>query len=272
MSNLSELLLNTVGRHLLTLSCVQRQPGISEERTLVISGFLVEAGGVWFYVTAGHILKAIRACVAGGVEFDIWRFDYEIASRPLKGPPIPYAFDIDKWLVIEDEEIGLDYATVPLETYYCRLLKAGGSIPIDKAAWGDHLTERDQWALIGIPEETVDYDQESIIRARRVVLPLGHAEIPEEAGRKAKNQFYARLMDRGNLTSIRGVSGGPVFGLKKVAGVWKYKVIGVQSGWYERDLIITACPFASFGGALEELVESFKASIEAHADPDQTAT
>lgn len=261
MRSFSERFFKTVGRHFVTLSCVQRQPGKAEEKALVFSGFLVEAGGVWLYVTAGHILRDIRASLAVGGKFDVWRFDDQTAGNRFKGAAIPYAFDIDRWLVIEDEEVGLDYAAVPLDTIYCLQLKAGGAIPIDKVAWGDHVTDHDQWALVGIPSETVAYDQETIITGRIAVMPLEHAEEPAVAGRKAENQFYARLTDLGNVKDIDGMSGGPVFALKKVEGEWKYKVIGVQSSWYRSARTIAACPFASLGAAIEELVESVKASI-----------
>jgi hypothetical protein len=74
----------------------------------------------------------------------------------------------------------------------------------------------------------------------------------------------------GNIKDIDGMSGGPVFALKKVDGVWKYKVIGVQSGWYPSARIIAACPISSFGVALEEAVESAKAAMSV-SPPDLDA-
>jgi len=244
-----------VGRHFVSLSCVQRHPGRDEEKILVFSGFLVEASGIWFYVTAGHILRDIRAALNAGAEFDVWRLDDQTAGNRFKGTTaIPYAFDIDRWLVVEDEKVGLDYAAVPLDPYYQRQLEAGEAIPIGKIAWGDHLTEHDHWALVGIPSEALAYDQESIITGRTVVIPLERAEEPEAADRKAENQFYARLKNMGDVKDIDGMSGGPVFALKKVAGEWRYCVIGVQSGWYRTNRIIVSCPFSLFGAWLEELM------------------
>ena len=255
MSSLSECLLKTVGRHFVTLSCVQRQPGKAEEKVHVFSGFLLGASGVWFYVTAGHILRDIRASLAHGGEFDIWRLGDQTATNRFKGAAIPYGFDINRWLVIEDEKVGLDYAAVQLDTLYRRQLKAGGAIPIGKEAWGSHVIDHDQWALVGIPSETVAYDQESIITAGIVVMPLERAEKPTVAGRKAENQFYARLTDLGNIKHIDGMSGSPVFAVKEIEGKWTYKVIGLQSSWYRSARIIAACPIASFAIALQRVVD-----------------
>ena len=84
-----------------------------------------------------------------------------------------------------------------------------------------------------------------------------------EAGKKAANQFYAKLHDDedGIVVDINGMSGGPIFGLKYVDGKLKYQVIGVQSGWYQSKRIITACPFSSFGQALRNLIEEVKQSL-----------
>ena len=118
------------------------------------------------------------------------------------------------------------------------------------------MTEHDQWALVGIPSETVSYDGKTIISARVVVVPLEQVDEPAAAGLKAQNQFYARLKDDSIsvVRNIDGLSGGPIFALKKIEGIWKYTVIGVQSGWYPSSRIITACPFTSLGMALEEAI------------------
>jgi hypothetical protein len=271
VSKLSERFFKTVGRHFVTLSCVQRPSGKGEEKILVFSGFLVETGGVWFYVTAGHILRDIQASLKAGGEFDVWRLDDQTAGNRFRAA-IPYAFDIGRWLVIEKEEIGLDYSAIALDTIYRLQLQAGGAIPIGKVAWGNHLDHHDHWVLVGVPSETIAYDQETIITGRTVMIPLEHTEEPAPAGRKAENQFYARLKDVGDVKDIDGVSGGPVFAFKKIDGEWKYRVIGVQSSWYPSSRTIAACPFSSLGAALEELVASAKASIGQCADPKRVET
>ncbi|MEQ1774461.1 MAG: hypothetical protein ABL891_11820 [Burkholderiales bacterium] len=250
VSSFNQRFFETVGPHFVTLSCVQLTP---EKKALVFSGFLVEAADAWFYVTAGHILRKIRAAINAGGEFDIWRLDDQTAGH--QAPAIPYDFDISEWLVVENEENGLDYAAIQLKSIYCMQLKAGGAVAINKAGWGDHVSEHDQWAIVGFPSETVVYDDKSIITGRVAVMPLEHAEEPSVAGSKAENQFYACLKDMGNIKDIDGMSGGPIFALFKVNGEWRYKVIGIQSGWYPQTRTIAACPFATFGAELERLAK-----------------
>lgn len=246
----------TVGRHFVTLSCVQRLPSPSSEKILVFSGFVVEIAGAWFYVSAGHILKDIRLALSKGATFDVWRLGDQTAGDKYNGVAIPYNFNIEDWFVLEDAERGLDYAAVLLRELYCRQLEAGGVAAIGKDAWADHLTEHDYWALVGIPSETVQYDGEARITAKWVVVPLVAASEPALACEKVENQFYATLAEgsEGVVKDLDGMSGGPIFTFKKVSGVWRYSVIGVQSGWYPMSKTVAACPFSSFGEAIEHVV------------------
>jgi hypothetical protein len=71
MANFNKRVFESTGRHLVTLSCVQRVPGDTKEYLQLISGFIVELVGQWLFVTAGHVLKEIQAAIDGGAEFDV---------------------------------------------------------------------------------------------------------------------------------------------------------------------------------------------------------
>jgi len=62
--------------------------------------------------------------------------------------------------------------------------------------------------------------------------------------------FFGRMKSQsGNGTSvldIDGMSGGPVYGVKKVNGDLKYWVIGIQSGWYRTQRVACFCLLAGF--------------------------
>jgi hypothetical protein len=264
--SLTARFMKSVGRHFVTLSCVRTIPGVEEEKIFVFSGFLIDVKGVWFYVTAGHILRDLRTAIGQGAKFDVWRLGDQTAGSRFNNSAIPYGFDIDRWGVIEDDRRGLDFAVVSLEELYCRQLHAGGAVPIAKDAWGDHVMDHDYWALVGVPSETVTYDGKTLIEAKVVVAPLEPVDPPATAGSKAENQFYGHLKDDsiGMLRNVDGMSGGPVFSVKKVNGTWKYMVIGVQSAWYESSRVIAACPFSSFGAALEDLVSEVYPNDEAN--------
>lgn len=262
MATLTERVFRTVGPHFVTLSCVQRQVSTSKERVFVFSGFLVEVDDVWFYVTAGHILRDIRISIQNGDTFDVWRLGDQTAGAKFGYAAIPFHFELDDWLIVEIDYLGLDYAAVPLRDLYRKQLVAGGCVAIGPNAWSDHVTEHDFWALVGIPSESIDYDDKTLITAKVVVIPVTPTKAPEMANDKAQNQFYAKLsadsIDR--VTDVDGMSGGPVFALKKIEDKWMYGVIGVQSAWYPSSRVVAVCPFSSFGDALQTIVREGRAN------------
>jgi hypothetical protein len=260
MTSINQQFFSAVGRHFVTLSCVQTLPENSAKRVLLFSGFITDINGFWFYVTAGHILRDIRKSLSIGGTFDVWRLGDQTAGNRFNGTAIPFDFNIDDWGVIEDESNGMDYAVTPLGGLFCRQLEAGGVAPIGKEAWGDHLMDHDQWILVGTPSEKVAYDGESVITARVAMLPITAVDAPELAGQKNNNQFYGRLHDDSSsiVNDIDGMSGGPIFAVNNKEK--SYVVIGIQSGWYPSSRIVAACPFSSLAFALEDLVASTLAS------------
>lgn len=257
MTNFNECVAKSIGRHFVSLSCVQTRPNSDEDIIHVFSGFVMAVRGEWFYITAGHTLKDVRAALQGGSTFDIWRFGDQTASNRFQNIAVPYAFNIEQWFVLEDANLGLDYATVHIGGICRKQLEAGGVTALDRNAWGDHLADHDYWALAGIPKESVFYDGKTIISAKFVVVSITYCEAPELAECAVQNKFYARLADDSEciVNDIDGMSGGPVFLLRFVDDTWKYKVIGVQSSWFRSYRIVAVCPVATFGEALEPIVQ-----------------
>ncbi len=250
MQNLTDAFVQSAGKHFVSLSCVQSVDG--KEIAHIFSGYVVCILDTWFLVTAGHILRDIKMATDAGATFDVWRLDDQTAGKTEIAIPIPYEFNIEEWLVLEDESIGLDYAVVPLSEYYTNLLEKGGAEPIYEDSWGDYIQDHDYWALLGIPSESVEYDQTTQITARFAVLPLEQTDAPE--GLESVNKFYAKISEMGNISDIDGMSGGPIFSLKKVDGDWRYHIIGVQSGWFRQIKVITACPIKSLLTEIENTV------------------
>ncbi len=260
MASITERVFRSTGRHFVTLSCVFTSPNSSEERTCIYSGFLFKVLGLWFYITAGHVIREIEAATKAGFKFDVWRLGDQTAGNRFKNVAIPYSFNLDNWLVVENEDSGLDYAAVPLDQMSIMNLEAGGAQPLDKESWGDHVTEFDHWILVGMPSESVNYDNESVISGRVVLALLDSCDAPDSVWNDTANRFYARLQEGSEafVKSVVGMSGGPIFALKKINGEWRYNVIGVQSSWFKNIRTIAACPISSFGLAIEKaLSEDF---------------
>lgn len=256
--DLTRLLYESAGRHFVTLSCVQHLPKDGGSKALIFSGFLVEIEGLWLYITAGHILEGVKRALSSGSNFDRWRLDDSTAGNKFNGFAVPLDFVVDEWLAIRDEDLGFDYAALPLLDLYRHQLAAGGARALGVDAWGTHLGEHEAWALIGIPSESVNFDGVTQLTARVVTVPLKPAATPLDADSKAENQFYATFAASpdGSIQDMDGMSGGPVFSLhRRDADSWTYKVIGVQSAWYKNQKVLAICPFDLFGVAIVHVID-----------------
>jgi hypothetical protein len=91
--SLTERFVTSVGCHFVMLPRVQTVPGDPTENVLV------------FYVTAEHILRRIRSALEAGAQFDIWPSAIKPRAIVSGDTAIPFAFDIDRWGVIEKEEV-----------------------------------------------------------------------------------------------------------------------------------------------------------------------
>jgi hypothetical protein len=258
MNDFTKIIARAIGRHFISLSCVQYPPDNTQMRILLFSGFVIEVTGEWFYVTAGHILRDISTALQNGYKFDIWRLGDQTAGNKFGDSAIPYSFELEKWIILEDKESGLDYATVHIDNFYRRQLEANGVTALSKRAWASHSIEHDYWALFGIPSESLSYDNKTLLKARVVSAPLIPTEKPANVSAKMKNQFYAKMIEGSEqfIRDLDGMSGAPVFSIKRENDLCKYSVIGVQSGLLEPSNVLTICPFVSFGMLLEKAVKN----------------
>lgn len=258
MANLNERVMKSTGRHLVTLSYVVKTPADEEEHLELISGFIIEIHGIWFYVTAGHVLTKIDELMTIGAKFDVWRLSDYTAGGNLKNMGIPIHFDFSSWLILHDELIGLDVAVLPLEDLYRRNLEAGNTVPVPDGAWAVEDVADAYWALVGVPYESVTYDGNTQISARAVMVvlePVSQSEIP---GDTKPEKFYGRLIEGSDsvVACVEGMSGGPVFAFRKSPEDWEYVLVGVQSGWYPSSRIVTVFRFSEFAYALKQALEN----------------
>lgn len=265
MTNLGKITLYHVVKHFVVLSCMVRKSHDSPDDPCVFSGFVVEIEGIWLYITAGHVLRRIREATDAGYAFSTWRFREGRLDPALRHSGIPYDFRLEEWLVIENDDTGLDYAAVGIYGLTRANLEVGGVVPVKEHTWGEYTAEHDYWALVGAPAERVSHDGRSTLSLSLTLIPLEESAPPEPDTAKSDNRFYARIPANAECTveNIDGMSGGPIFALKRLENEIRYKAIGIQSGWFRPDRILFACPFSTFANELAREFASI-ASQDSH--------
>ncbi len=255
MGELSDILLGAIGKHFISISCAELDVNNEPVQAFVFSAFVIEIVGEWFLLTAGHVLTEIERARAAGKRLDVWRLGDQTGNRRFGSGSVPFDYNAEDWLVIDNRDTGLDYAALPLRPIYRAALVRAGIEPIREHVWDNPWTDDfERRALIGIPAESVHYDGNTQIRLKITLAPMSPTTPPAFTEEKADNQFYSKLDDDplGVIQSIEGMSGGPIFSCKREGDVLRYRLLGIQSSWYKSDRITAGCPVATFAKAVEE--------------------
>lgn len=248
-------LLKLIARHFVALAVeyesLNDDGSVFHQSHALLSGFVIDLDGEWFWVTAGHCFKTeihrllnegeIRITDGGGF-LDHFGMD---AKHTIM---LPYTYEEDAAFFVEDPEEGLDYAVIRLRPYYANAFAKNGVVAIDRQNWlHQYRLEFEHHCMVGIPAQHVEFkksaDGQTVGIAPRVyrlyVEKLNPSDIPNSS---SDEWFCGRVHCPPKVTDLKGTSGGPIFGFRKTdAGQWSYHVVALQSRWRPDSDIIFGC-------------------------------
>lgn len=255
-------------RHFVTLSYYARSAEIMKPHGMaqvcVCSGFVMKARGIWFLVTAGHVLDGIDHERSEGIKLGSFRLWDGWAPEARDRPYLPFGFDGAAKLRLNRD--GLDYGLIELRPYYVKSLEANGIVPVGEESYEKSWpADFHGYAMIGVPGRTVALDRhgECAVKFTQSVCAIHLAELKEPPQELVKpfHRFYARLLIPEHSpeweemgADIRGMSGGPVIGVRRDGNKLQYWIVAVQSGWLESRRIIAACYFQQFARIVGDLM------------------
>lgn len=276
----SEAFLRDVAsRHFVCLSYWARHSGTAphEAKKYFASCFVVEIEQHWLLVTAGHVISGIQEAIASGAVFSDFNLHDKLAGNTFPFS-VPIPFDVKDWVVLDGDPQGADYAAAPLSNLIVQNLHAGGVRPIGESVFG--IAPFDQyphWLLAGTRNESFE-----VVGGRDTLkltlIPLAPSTAPEGVVDSGEgHRVFAKMLSRPDLdavqvTDVRGMSGGPIFGLRECGGEVRYWLMGLQSSWYPDSRIVCFCPILRFFAAIKEAIRMTRADpslLEAfEANPD----
>ncbi len=77
-------------------------------------------------------------------------------------------------------------------------------------------------------------------------------------------RFKAEILDKGNQQSIKGMSGGPIFGFFREAGERKYLLVAFQSRWDKQSTV--------FGCLVPSMMKCLEQKLRDHISQTQRPT
>jgi len=257
----SQFLLETAAKHFVFVVYKARRPQDPEGAFQLcwMSCFVVEVHGTWFVMTAGHVIRRMKERIAAGVR--VWRFELYDRLAGNDFPGIPFEFDPEQWGVVEDIPLeGTDYAIAMLSSIQALGLAKGGVVPVSEHLWGPPpYAAYDQWLLVGAPDEGYKF-QGGIHHLNLTIIPLTPCDPPSGVSRREDARVWGKIVtqpdkDKVYIENIEGMSGGPIFGLKRMEGGSRYWVIGIQSSWFHDSRIVSFCPVPPFLNSVKQAVE-----------------
>ena len=266
-----------IARHLVSLSCVyyhldNEGKVIDDPFLTACSGFVMSFGPMWYLITAGHVISGkdsfdelfaspnvqITECFL--VDF------FGLDARHKTTIPFNYRDSI-RYGVDQD---GWDWGFVMLNPNERRLLEANGIVAVAERNWMLQHRIKDfiGFLLLGIPTETLRADphlgradSDAYGTAGITLLHIKRLDAPPEGAEvTAADRFVGEITNLGNVKSIAGMSGGPIFGLALVNDRLYYWVVAIQSRWF-REKYVFGTPVAPVARAFYKALVNYSPPV-----------
>lgn len=241
-----------------------------QHHAVLISAFVVSVRGQWLLFTAGHCVKDVEVNLRNGWTIPRSRLIDTLGSDARFSFPIPFDYlEATPTALCVDEKN--DYGLLFVRDNVQRLLASNGVVPLTEEVWEKQPSEPDGFFMTGIVGEL---SAALIDKARVTAVVLGVDEVVERpACFEATDAFrwYGRArMPAEGLTSLIGMSGGPIFSFKVgqdgVMRYWLHAIQSVQSARFPQDPHIAANLAFPAAGFLAEVMEG-KVELDPQAIP-----
>lgn len=241
--------LRVFGRHLVALCVTCRSnttPGGTQGRRIFFNcpGVVISVRGEHFFLTAGHTLQQLEQDLqSASVEYEGSVLADTFGLDRRSDRPIP--FDLPSHRMIPLYENGFDFGLIHLEDYYVRLLLRNEIRVVSTENIGrpDSITFS-HYFMFGIPDElssdTLSPSGEAFLGL--ALLNVRQLErLPEGLTVPPVAQFIGAISRDVPLRSLKGMSGGPIFGITQGDEI-RYKVVALQSTWHRPTGTVAGTP------------------------------
>lgn len=231
----------------------------AETRSGVITTFILSVDDRWFLVTAGHCIESIEKLIGNGYKIQKCRLIDSMGLAARYPDSIPFNYERGKVIRLDagEEFSSLDYAAIPLSTYYRQLLEKNNNEALNEDTWKHYPLTVDFYTLLGVPGELTAFTPENVALETTLIFVKRLTEQPKEFEKAEPSLFYGHVDLGEQLNSIKGMSGGPIFAFYvNVQGEMRYWLVALQSNWNENTRNLVACPTRIFGAVLTGIIQN----------------
>jgi hypothetical protein len=230
---------------------------------LVFSGFVVEIMDKWFWVTAGHCLKLLDSQMPDGL-MKLFRTEFMDCFGPgdtvLNG--IPFTYEPGCGFYVDNESHALDFGVIPLSDLYRQNMLANGVVAISRDHWQKQENlDWTEYKILGFPEHEhiAEVNASGLIDAqvRPVMISIDRIAKEDIENPPEGLWFTGRIPSDVTIPSLKGMSGGPIYGFRKSnSGQWTYHIVALQSWWRPESRIIFGCSLPLFAEVIHHSLEA----------------
>lgn len=257
-------ILRYFGRHLVAL-CVASRQGKEASRFTAYSGTLVRVDDTVLWLTAGHIIRELE-CVLSSSEITIEESVLADAFGESFISEVPVPIDLrTSPRFYRDEDKGLDFGAIVLHPNHVRLLIKNGVSILEEVNWiRQHTVSFEGYMMLGLPAEFTSRElrDDGLASVSPAMITVRRLEREPDGRDSVPPRFVAQIVDPIPLSSVVGMSGGPVFGFAHVEGRMRYWIVALQSAWDKTNRTIFACPLPVFAPLLTDWVRAYNAQVE----------
>jgi hypothetical protein len=224
-------------------------------RFAAYAGTLIRIHDAYCFLTAGHILRTLeKALQSDSVEIKNAVLADTFGRGQFNDHPIPFDLKNARVFYIDDDDEGLDFGVILLEPYYVRLLATNKIVALEEKNWIHQSAVRfDGYAILGLPEEfTSDFvsgDGKGAVSPTMFAIQRLSAA-PPDTRPTAYERFVGQVDPALALRSIRGMSGGPIFGFNLEERYPRYWVVALQSAWSPARGVVFGCPLPTLASLM----------------------
>jgi hypothetical protein len=258
-------ILSDLGRHIVAI-CGSYVPlnnkGEPSDKPSFYSytGTVFELLGAWYIVTAGHVLRRLEeATNSPAVRIEAQVLADYFGVRTTNRMPLPFKPLEQHCSYIDDDSLGLDFGLVSISPLFRKNLDANGILPLSSRQWNfPSAVAFEQHGVVGFPDEYTDGFPSSsgasmVGWVKPTYVPI--RRIADDTSKKFA-RFKGEIIDRGDQESIRGMSGGPIFGFYREGQDTKYLLEALQVEW-DRSSLVYGCPVKAMMGVLQARLEEY---------------
>jgi len=257
----AEAILDAFSRHIISICIHYQLTGMdSPEAPLRVQcypGVLLYYRGTVVLLTAGHALESLdEALRDGSASIESARIIDSFGSTSSYRESIPFDYPNSMRRHINDEQAGVDFGLVEIGSVYLPLLQTQGIQALPESGWADFDSDRfEYYYLVGIPEERVVVHGNRAEKVSLTLALIGLSETdPPPESVKTYPRLSARVNNKGGLRSLRGMSGGPIYGVIQGERP-EYRLAAIQSSWLRSRGIVFGCRIDVIKGIIDQQLE-----------------